>query len=58
MLLLLYLLNTFFSLDYLKLEEGEHPVSTIATNIADNQESTLVIATKQGMIKRLKLNML
>ena len=44
--------------NYLKLDEGEYPISTIATNIAENQESTLVIATKQGMIKRLKLNML
>ena len=44
--------------NYLKLEDGEHPISTIATNITENQESTLVIATKQGMIKRLKLNML
>ena len=44
--------------NYLKLEEGEHPISTIATNIAEHQDSTLVIATKQGMIKRLKLDML
>ena len=44
--------------NYLKLEEGERPISTIATNIAEHQDSTLVIATKQGMIKRLKLDML
>lgn len=44
--------------NYLKLEEGEHPVSTIATNVAENQDATLVIATKFGMIKRLKLNLL
>ena len=44
--------------NYLKLDEGEHPVSTIATNIAENQDATLVLATKFGMIKRLKLSML
>ena len=44
--------------NYLKLDEGEYPISTIATNIAENQDSTLVIATKLGMIKRLKLNLL
>ena len=44
--------------NYLKLDAGEHPVSTIATNVAENQDATLVIATKFGMIKRLKLNLL
>ena len=44
--------------NYLKLDEGEYPVSTIATNIAENQDATLVLATKFGMIKRLKLDML
>ena len=44
--------------NYLKLDEREYPISTIATNIAENQDSTLVIATKLGMIKRLKLNLL
>ena len=44
--------------NYLKLDAGEHPVSTIATNVAENQDATLVLATKFGMIKRLKLSML
>ena len=44
--------------NYLKLDEGEYPVSTIATNVAENQDATLVLATKFGMIKRLKLSML
>ncbi len=44
--------------NYLKLDEGEFPISTIATNVANNQDATLVLATKYGMIKRLKLNML
>ena len=44
--------------NYLKLDPGEHPISTIATNIIENQENTLVLATKLGMIKRLKLNLL
>lgn len=44
--------------NYLKLDAGEHPVSTIATNVAENQDATLVIATKFGMIKRIKLSML
>lgn len=44
--------------NYLKLDEGEHPINTIATNIENNQDNTLVLVTKYGMIKRLKLNML
>ena len=44
--------------NYLNLDNGEHPVSTIATNIADNQEATLVLVTKLGIIKRLQLSLL
>jgi DNA gyrase subunit A len=44
--------------NYLNLDNGERPVSTIATNIADNQEATLVLVTKLGIIKRLQLSLL
>ena len=44
--------------NYLKLDEGEHPVSILATNIEENKDNSLTIITKQGRIKRLELNQL
>ena len=44
--------------NYLKLDEGEHPVSILATNIEENKDNTLTIITRQGRIKRLELNQL
>ena len=44
--------------NYLQLEEGEHPVSILATNIEENKNNALTIITKQGRIKRLELNQL
>ena len=44
--------------NYLQLEEGEHPVSILATNIEENKNNALAIITKQGRIKRLELNQL
>ena len=44
--------------NYLQLEDGEHPVSILATNIEENKNNALTIITKQGRIKRLELNQL
>ena len=44
--------------NYLQLEENEHPVSILATNIEENKNNALTIITKQGRIKRLELNQL
>ena len=44
--------------NYLKLEEGEYPVSILATNIDENKDNSLTIITRQGRIKRLELNQL
>ncbi len=44
--------------NYLQLEEGEHPVSILATNIEENKNNALTIITKQGRIKRIELNQL
>lgn len=44
--------------NYLQLEEGERPVSILATNIEENKNNALTIITKQGRIKRLELNQL
>ena len=44
--------------NYLQLENGEHPVSILATNIEENKNNALTIITKQGRIKRIELNQL
>ena len=44
--------------NYLSLENGEHPVSILATNIEENKNNALTIITKQGRIKRIELNQL
>ena len=44
--------------NYLKLDEGEHPVSTLTTNIVNNKNSALTLLTKQGKIKRINLTQL
>ena len=44
--------------NYLQLEEGEHPVSILATNIEENKNNSITIITRQGRIKRLELNQL
>ena len=44
--------------NYLQLEEGEHPVSILATNIEENKNNALTIITKQGRIKRIELSQL
>jgi DNA gyrase subunit A len=44
--------------NYLKLDEGEYPVSTLTTNIANNKDSALTLLTKQGKIKRINLTQL
>jgi DNA gyrase subunit A len=44
--------------NYLQLENGEHPVSILATNIEENKDNALTIITKQGRIKRIELSQL
>lgn len=44
--------------NYLQLEEEEHPVSILATNIEENKNNSITIITRQGRIKRLELNQL
>jgi DNA gyrase subunit A len=44
--------------NYLQLEEEEHPVSILATNIEENKDNSITIITRQGRIKRLELNQL
>ena len=44
--------------NYLQLENGEHPVSILATNIEENKNNALTIITKQGRIKRIELSQL
>ena len=44
--------------NYLSLENGEYPVSILATNIEENKNNALTIITRQGRIKRIELNQL
>ena len=44
--------------NYLTLEKGEHPVKTVATKLAENTESSLVLLTDHGQIKKLSLSLL
>lgn len=44
--------------NYLQLENGEHPVSILATNIEENKNNALTIITRQGRIKRIELSQL
>lgn len=43
--------------NFVTMEEGEHPIKTLATNLND-KERFLILVTKKGQIKRLALNQL
>ena len=44
--------------NYLTLEKDEYPVKTIATKLAENTESSLILLTDHGQIKKLSLSLL
>lgn len=44
--------------NYLTLEKDEHPVKTIATKLTENTESSLILLTDHGQIKKLSLSLL
>ena len=43
--------------NFVSMEEGEHPIKTLATNLND-KERYLVLVTKKGQVKRIALNQL
>ena len=43
--------------NFITMEEGEHPITTLATNLND-KEKYLVLVTKNGQVKRLALGQL
>ncbi len=44
--------------NYLTLEKDEYPVKTVATKLAENTESSLMLLTDHGQIKKLSLSLL
>lgn len=44
--------------NYLTLDKDEHPVKTVATRLKDNTESSLMLLTDHGQIKKLSLSLL
>lgn len=44
--------------NYLTLEKDEYPVKTVATKLAKNTESSLMLLTDHGQIKKLSLSLL